>query len=51
MQCVETRYNWLLDELQNIQIKFVTINQIKLREPLEMQTIQPKKYLKCYAND
>ena len=30
-----------------IQITRVKINQIRLREPLELQTIQPKKYLKC----
>ena len=28
-----------------IQIPWVTINQIRLREPFEIQTIQPKKYL------
>ena len=29
-----------------IQITRVTIYQIRLREPFETQTIQPKKYLK-----
>ena len=31
---------------KKIQIKRVTLNQIWLREPLEIQTIQPTKYLK-----
>ena len=25
---------------------WITINEIRLREPLEIQTVQPKKYLK-----
>ena len=33
-------------ELQKIQIGRATINQIRLREPLEIQTIQNKMYMK-----
>ena len=34
---------------KKIQIKWVAINQIRLREPLEMQTIQHEKNLKWVA--
>ena len=34
------------DMSSKIQITYAKINLIILREPLEMQTIQPKKYLK-----
>ena len=33
-------------EVQKIQIKKVTLNQIWLREPLEIQTIKPTNHLK-----
>ena len=26
---------------------WITMNQITIREPLEIQTVQPQKYLKC----
>ena len=31
---------------KNIKLRALK-NQIRLREPLEIQTIQPEKYLKC----
>ena len=31
---------------KKIQVKQVAINKIRLRETLEIQTIQPNKYLK-----
>ena len=36
--------------LQKYKITCAKINQIRLREQLEMQTLQPKKYLK-YTNE
>ena len=33
-------------KLQKIQMKWVSLNQIRLKEPMEIQTIQPIKYLK-----
>ena len=33
-------------ELQKYEITSAKINQIRLREPLEIQIIQPEKYLK-----
>ena len=40
-ECIETG-TWVTRR----QITWVKINQIRLREPFEIQTIQPKKYLK-----
>ena len=35
-------------ELQKYEITSAKINHIRLREPLEIKTIQPEKYLKYY---
>ena len=35
-------------ELQKYKIAWAKINQIRLREPFEIQTIQPEKYSKYY---